>query len=162
MTPLDQAIQHAEEIADSYKDTAPDADCAQEHRRLAEWLRELRQLRGEARKCPCCCRVSHGVVSCELDYPHEGPHKDGDVRWTNTMQLTLVEPLPHWPNPNCAFCEGIGTVKVTLLTDEQKAANQAWSDSFKDGFHTGHCPHLELPTYACEDCLTKHPEATRV
>lgn len=37
---LDEAIEHAQEIADSRCDT-----CGQEHRQLAEWLRELKQYR---------------------------------------------------------------------------------------------------------------------
>ena len=42
---LDEAIEHANQVADSYKDTAPACECAREHRQLAEWLRELRELR---------------------------------------------------------------------------------------------------------------------
>ena len=56
-------------------------------------------------KCPCCCRVSNGVVSCELDYPHEGrPHQDGDVSWINTMKLTFTGKL------DCPDCQGSGWV----------------------------------------------------
>lgn len=47
---LDEAIEHANQVADSYKDTAPACKCACEHRQLAEWLRELRQLRIENAK----------------------------------------------------------------------------------------------------------------
>ena len=114
------------------------------------------------KKCPCCCQVSHGVVSCDLEYGHEGHHVDGWVYWTNEANLKFVEPMPHYPNPTCTFCKNVvGTIKITLFTDEQKADNKAWSESFKDGFHTGHMPHLELPTYTCEECLAIHPEATR-
>jgi len=60
----------------------------------------------------------------------------------------------------CAFCgHSPATHKVTRLTLKQKAENRAWSESFKDGFHTGHCPHLELPTYACQGCFDNHPES---
>ena len=37
------------------------------------------------------------------------------------------------------------------LTAQEKADNKAWSDSLKESFHTGHCPHLELPAYGCDD-----------
>lgn len=39
---IDEAIEHAIQIADSYKDTAPDCDCARDHRQLAEWLKKAR------------------------------------------------------------------------------------------------------------------------
>lgn len=39
---LDEAIEHATQIADSYKDTVPDCDCARDHRQLAEWLKKVR------------------------------------------------------------------------------------------------------------------------
>ena len=42
---LDEAIKHSEEVADSYNNTAPDCDCAKEHRQLAKWLRELKAYR---------------------------------------------------------------------------------------------------------------------
>ena len=42
---LNEAIKHAEEVADSYKDTAPNCDCALEHRQLVHWLKELKLLR---------------------------------------------------------------------------------------------------------------------
>lgn len=42
---LENAIRHAEQVANSYKDTAPDCRCAVEHRQLAEWLKELQGYR---------------------------------------------------------------------------------------------------------------------
>lgn len=45
---LDEAIRHAEEVAeyDCYNDEQK--KCADEHRQLAEWLRELKRLRESA------------------------------------------------------------------------------------------------------------------
>ena len=37
---LDEAIEHAEEVADSKCDS-----CGAEHRQLADWLKELKDLR---------------------------------------------------------------------------------------------------------------------
>lgn len=45
MMTLEEAIRHAEQVADSYKDTAPDCSCAAEHRQLAAWLKELKRLK---------------------------------------------------------------------------------------------------------------------
>jgi len=42
---LSEAIDHAKQVADSYRDTVPDCSCAVEHRQLVGWLRELLDLR---------------------------------------------------------------------------------------------------------------------
>jgi len=44
---LEEEIKHHEQIADSYKDTVPDCNCAKKHRQLAEWLKELKYYREE-------------------------------------------------------------------------------------------------------------------
>ena len=69
---LDEAIAHAEEVArscqwkayDIERDDYPDLkECAEEHRQLAEWLRELKELRDKKPnvgkwirgQCSVCC-----------------------------------------------------------------------------------------------------------
>lgn len=47
MMSLEQAIKHAEQVADSYKDTVPDCEPAQYHRQLAAWLRILKSAKFE-------------------------------------------------------------------------------------------------------------------
>ncbi len=42
---LDEAIKHSEGVYQSYQDTEPDCACAMEHKQLAEWLRELRDIK---------------------------------------------------------------------------------------------------------------------
>jgi len=44
---LEEAIQHHEQVADSYNNTVPDCDCAKQHRQLTEWLKELKYYREE-------------------------------------------------------------------------------------------------------------------
>lgn len=44
---LDEAIRHADEVA---RDPRMCDGCRKDHRQLADWLRELRRLRKEARK----------------------------------------------------------------------------------------------------------------
>jgi len=44
---LDEAIQHAAQVAASYDGTASDSPCAREHRQLATWLRELKERRSK-------------------------------------------------------------------------------------------------------------------
>lgn len=64
---LDEAIEHANQVADSYKDTAPACKCAREHRQLAEWLRELRQLRIENAKLREGINAAWRNKSCKPD-----------------------------------------------------------------------------------------------
>ena len=67
---LDEAIKHAEEVAEEKEEQAWEAqlqeeyitckDCAKEHRQLAEWLKELKQLRKQpktGRWIPCSERL---------------------------------------------------------------------------------------------------------
>ena len=42
MMSLEQVIKHAEQVADSYKDTVPDCEPAEYHKQLAEWLKILK------------------------------------------------------------------------------------------------------------------------
>ena len=62
---LDEAIKHAEEVAEEkekeawevqlqeeYKTIKSCKECAEEHRQLAEWLKELKQLREQTRWVP--------------------------------------------------------------------------------------------------------------
>ena len=44
---LEEAIEHHEQIADSYNNTVPDCDCAKKQRQLAGWLKELKYYREE-------------------------------------------------------------------------------------------------------------------
>ena len=49
---LDEAIKHAEEVAKQNEEKRC-CKCAEEHRQLAEWLKELKQLREQTRWTPC-------------------------------------------------------------------------------------------------------------
>jgi len=62
---IDEAIKHAEEVADTklqdaelseiqgcYNNAKKCYACAEEHRQLAEWLKELKKLRGQTRWIP--------------------------------------------------------------------------------------------------------------
>lgn len=52
---LDEAIKHAEEIAESRCD-----ECGREHRQLVEWLKELKEYREQEQTSPCdLCRFDY-------------------------------------------------------------------------------------------------------
>lgn len=66
------------------------------------------------------------------------------------------------------MCKKCGESPATVfhgrtLTAEEHAENQAWAASFKDKdgkliWHTGHCPHLELPQQPwCQSCHEANP-----
>ena len=56
MITLDEAIKHAEEVAN---DPEQCFQCTEEHRKLAEWLKELKELREQKRP--------HGEWKCNRD-----------------------------------------------------------------------------------------------
>ena len=45
MLDLESAIKHCEEVADGFTEQGKCAECAAEHRQLAEWLKELKNAR---------------------------------------------------------------------------------------------------------------------
>jgi len=74
---LDEAIKHAEEVANGHDRikqikavTLEECKCAAEHRQLAEWLRELKELRIENKALKNrCADFEHGAPCryCPLD-----------------------------------------------------------------------------------------------
>ena len=52
---IDEAIKHAEEVAEEQVKRCE--KCAEEHRQLAEWLKELKQLREQTRWIPVSERL---------------------------------------------------------------------------------------------------------
>ena len=76
---LDEAIKHAEEVADrceyeasrydmtdTYEShmTCKEGECGEEHRQLAEWLKELKQLRKQTKKGHWIDYSEEGFVEC--------------------------------------------------------------------------------------------------
>lgn len=81
MMTLNEAIKHAEEVAEEKENEAQDleyskldwkyeanqcSECAKEHRQLAEWLKELKQLKEQTRWIPCNERLpkKSGIYWC--------------------------------------------------------------------------------------------------
>ena len=116
---LDEAIKHAEEVAEKKEAQAWEArlqeeyekiksceKCAKEHRQLAEWLKELKQLREHTRWIPvseklpdkfryvnCTCRSliddreDWVVETCYIPQPSNSPYSD----WGNIPMLNHGE-----------------------------------------------------------------------
>lgn len=71
---LDEAIKHTEEVAEEKEEQAWEAqlqeeyrtckDCAKEHRQLAEWLKELKQLRKQTKTGHWINYSEEGFVEC--------------------------------------------------------------------------------------------------
>lgn len=64
---LDEAIKHAEELADYDCYNEKQLKCAEEYRQLAEWLKELKQLREQTRWIPVTERLPEEETRT---YPH--------------------------------------------------------------------------------------------
>ena len=91
---IDEAIQHAEEVAEEhakynrYGGFESCDECAKEHRQLAEWLKELKQLREQEP----CEDVTHA--------PKKGKWIDTDVTLLNRQGYIVHEVI-------CSECNGI-------------------------------------------------------
>ena len=54
---LEQAIQHCKEVAIEYEAKGECYECGKEHRQLAEWLEDYKQLKETTRWIPCSERM---------------------------------------------------------------------------------------------------------
>ena len=118
---LDEAIKHAEEVAEEKEEQAWEAqlqeeyitckDCAKEHRQLAEWLKELKQLREQTktgRWIPCSERLPEErdwylAVFEEVDTGFIGvPYIADYLMGTHTIYTTE----DGWIIHNCTDIEG--------------------------------------------------------
>ena len=120
---LDEAIIHAEEVADSKERQVINGDwekgsmtecncieCAEEHRQLAEWLKELKQLKEQTRWIPVSERLpefSKEVLTCSnggfieiqsLEDSYDGYWENQSGDWTDFDEVIAWMPLPEPPH----------------------------------------------------------------
>ena len=134
MMTLDEAIKHCEEVAeeqdklckvnDSFNFSQPKWEkCADEHRQLAEWLKELKQLKEQK---PCEDAISRTYLLkkfedrfIELQKAHQKEKQLG-INWCiNTLKdMPPVTPTQNWipvserlPEPNRAVLTYVNTGK---------------------------------------------------
>ena len=152
MMSLDEAIKHAEEVAEENQAIVDSCDyygenmakcekCAEEHRQLAEWLKELKQLREQSgdeeldfvpehKKIPCTMTIgkpcedaiSRQAVLNILDDVVKDYIKENDfdkaqgVAWIKVQKLPSVTPQPktgHWIGHR-EHCENLGVIPSGL------------------------------------------------
>ena len=94
MRTLDEAIQHEEEVADILlghltelpklpdKEYAECKKCAEEHKQLAGWLKELKGYREGTRTCEFCkyedkAETEYPCSICRCNHPNKFEWKDG-------------------------------------------------------------------------------------
>ena len=116
---LDEAIKHAEGVANANKrlcetvhpsmQLSDYGKCAEEHRQLAEWLKELKQLREQTRWIPVSedlPKENETVISSTKDgvYPEtkytkkygwEWAYEAGSDYWRELEGVTAWMPLPE-------------------------------------------------------------------
>jgi len=100
-----------------------------------------------------------GLTDIETKDPSPGLQRIRDEVTKVEEQANQLNELAAEQLRVCSFCgQKPAPHRITRPTPEQQEANQTWLDSLKEGSHTGHCPHLELPTFACQACYDAHPE----
>lgn len=100
MMNIDEAIKHAEEVAESKEKQVKNGDwkkdslterncikCAEEHRQLAEWLRELKRLRNQERP--------------DTEWLWLGEQQDGTRWWCRNCGIHVKETTEF-----CPYCGG--------------------------------------------------------
>lgn len=113
---LDEAIKHCEEVAmekcklsDSY--SFEEHKCGEEHRQLAKWLKELKQLREQTRWIPVSERSPEDreliLFSTKTDRVFEGRYfddntdrqwysfRDDTFAWNNVVTAWMLLPQPY-------------------------------------------------------------------
>jgi len=127
---LDEAIKHAEEVAEGYEKikkivavTEYECECAEEHRQLAEWLKDYKRLKEQETKPGHWIRIGEEQGACNFTYMVKKCSECG-------FQHSLV--IPNYFCPNCG-------VKM------------------EDQNRTGHWIHpteygLNLPEHYCSEC----------
>lgn len=122
---LDEAIRHAEKVAkqseiqadkwqeeggEEWGKTIACRKCAEEHRQLAEWLKELKRVREQTRWIPCSERLpkEHGYYIVQTDGSHNAvidiaeygiffrkPEYEYVWEWNKASKILAWMPLPE-------------------------------------------------------------------
>lgn len=89
---IDEAIKHAEEVASRmFDDRVHCVKCADEHRQLAEWLKELKQLREQTTWIPCSERLPKDKETVLVTFKH---FVSGNT--IGLGSVILLRGKPHW------------------------------------------------------------------
>ena len=108
---LDEAIKHAEEVADGHDRikqikavTLEECKCASEHRQLAEWLKDYKRLL-EQEPCEDC--ISRQVVLDEIsDYNNDLDYTTNEL-YDKVKRMSSVTPQPKYEDIAKAFQYGM-------------------------------------------------------
>lgn len=112
---IDEAIKHAEEVAEENKKKAswfwvkkgnPNyencVECAEEHLQLAEWLKELKELKQSKEQQPCDdCISRQAVMDC---FEKWEPYLKGNS-WSHSFREELSNLQPVNPTEKMGQCK---------------------------------------------------------
>lgn len=112
MLTIDEAISHCEKVADMCSLTDGDRQCEEDHRQLAEWLKELKELREQQQWIPCSERLA------EEGKPVLGTFKGQGGNFCLTTERMIMNGREIWS----AAC-GLKPVAWMPLPDPYKPEN---------------------------------------
>ena len=107
---IDDAIRHCEEVADGQTAQGKCPECAEDHRRLAEWLTDYKRLKEQG----SCDAISRQAVFDLIEhYNSDGlgsvfyGYEEG-VKFADAVnKLPPINPQPktgHWIDDRCSEC----------------------------------------------------------
>lgn len=138
---LDEAIKRAEEVAEMKKTLSEESELqgcsmyaircgksAEEHRQLAEWLKELKQLREQTRWIPVSERLPERDTDVLISYrdKKEKGYTDIDITSYGNMYFGVrkVEGVKHWRDPFTYFSSNYEVVAWMPLPKPYKEENK--------------------------------------
>lgn len=144
---LNEAIKHAEEVAEEKEEQAWEAqlqeeyrtckDCAAEHRQLAEWLKELKQLRKQpktGRWIPCserlpeerdwCLAVFEEVDTGFIGIPYIAEYLMGKHTITTTEDGWIIHNCTDIENEHAEYYKKLRCVAWQPLPEPFKAETE--------------------------------------
>lgn len=123
MMSLDEAIKHAEEVADTPCFTDEEAKCYSEHRQLAEWLKELKRLREQTRWIPVSERP---------------PETDDEViAYDGADAFVAWYGVNGWHSTDNRFDPRVPIIKwkpINLPKAEEKTNDSCWKEYYESKF----------------------------
>ena len=144
---LDEAIKHAEEVAEEKEEQAWEAqlqeeyrtckDCAKEHRQLAEWLKELKQLRKQTKTehwIPCnerlpeerdwCLAVFEEVDTGFIGIPYIAEYLMGNHTIATTEDGWIIHNCTDIENEYAEYYKKLRCVAWQPLPEPYKAESE--------------------------------------
>ena len=138
---IDDAIKHCEEVADGFTEQGKCAECAAEHRQLAEWLKELKQLKEQEF---CEDAINRQAVLERLK-------REEKILYTPTGMNYLIRVIEEMPSVKPQYTDA----EIQKMQEMQQAEiEKAYELGKAEQLEIGHWIDNHNNTISCNHCHT--------